>query len=347
MSAEGDVFDVMAGRYSNNGRSNFAVYLKGHAGDALRVDRVGRPAEFVEAPALTVGLAVQPEVIRGLAEKPGFRGRGLLARFLYALPPSLLGHRDTNPPPVPDPVLTEYRQKLLTLMNTPFGEDDGGLPCPHPLTLDVAAQEGFQSFEAWVEPRLAEFGELGRMTDWGGKVAGAVARIAGLLHMADHVGTGAAWDVSIPAATIERAIRVARYLIPHAIAAFAEMGADEIVEKAKAISRWIAHERLESFTKRDAHQSTRSTFKRAADVDAPLAVLVERGFIRKREESATAAAGRPASPVYIVNPRWLLDCRSSMPDGDSEYCEYSEQAPLEKSGNRTRGVQPTVITGVE
>jgi hypothetical protein len=347
MSAEGDVFDVMAGRYSNNGTSNFAVYLKGHAGDALRVDRVGRPAEFVEAPALTVGLAVQPDVIRGLAEKPGFRGRGLLARFLYALPPSMLGHRDTNPPPVPDPVLTEYRQKLLTLLNTPFGEDDGGLRCPHPLTLDVAAQEGFQCFEAWVEPRLAEFGELGRMTDWGGKVAGAVARIAGLLHMADHVGTDAPWDLPIPAATVDRAIRIARYLIPHAIAAFAEMGADEIVERAKAISRWIAHERLESFTKRDAHQSARSTFKRAADVDAPLAVLVERGFVRKRGENASGAAGRHASPMYDVNPRWAKNARPPVLGGHSEYCEDSEKASHENEASGHQSFQSTEIAGLE
>ena len=96
MSPEGDVFDLMAGRYSSNSTTNFAVYLKGHAGGTLRVDRVGRAPEFVRAPALTIGLAVQPEVIRGLAEKPGFRGRGLLGRFLYALPASMLGRRDTD-----------------------------------------------------------------------------------------------------------------------------------------------------------------------------------------------------------------------------------------------------------
>jgi hypothetical protein len=40
MSAEGEVFDLMAGRYSANGAGNFEVYLKGHAGDDLQVDRV-------------------------------------------------------------------------------------------------------------------------------------------------------------------------------------------------------------------------------------------------------------------------------------------------------------------
>ena len=83
MAPEGDVFDLMAGRYSATGMPNFGVYLRGHAGDDLRVDRVSRPAEIVPAPALTVGLAVQPEIIRGLAMRPGFRGRGLLGRFLY------------------------------------------------------------------------------------------------------------------------------------------------------------------------------------------------------------------------------------------------------------------------
>jgi hypothetical protein len=347
MSAEGDVFDVMAGRYSSNSTSNFGVYLKGHAGDTLRVDRVGRAPEFVPAPALTVGLAVQPDVIRGLAKKPGFRGRGLLARFLYALPPSMLGHRDTDPPPVPEPILIEYHQKLLALMNTAFGEDDGGLPCPHPLHLDVAARESFQRFEVWVEPRLSEFGELGRITDWGGKIAGAVARIAGLLHMADHVGIDAPWDVHIPAETVERAVRVARYLIPHAVAAFAEMGADEVVERAKSISRWIAHGNLESFTKRDVHQGARSTFKRAADVDGPLAVLVERGFIRKREENASSGAGRHASPIYDVNPRWAQNDRPPVLGLHSEYCEDSETARRENRENRKESSQPIEIAGLE
>src|SRR5256885_4031328 len=44
----------------------------------LRVDRKGRPAEHVTAPALTLGLAVQPKVLSDIAAMPGFRDRGLL-----------------------------------------------------------------------------------------------------------------------------------------------------------------------------------------------------------------------------------------------------------------------------
>ena len=96
------MFDQMAGRYNQAAGPNLGVYLKGHAGDLLKVDRRGRPPEYVERPCLTIGLAVQPEVLRGLAGRPGFGGRGLLARFLYSLPAEPgrppPGRRPTRPP---------------------------------------------------------------------------------------------------------------------------------------------------------------------------------------------------------------------------------------------------------
>jgi replicative DNA helicase len=77
LSPEGGVFDMMAGRYQS-GVGNLDVYLKGHAGDPIRVDRKAPPrSEFVAAPALTIGVTVQPEVLRACRDRPGFRGRGL------------------------------------------------------------------------------------------------------------------------------------------------------------------------------------------------------------------------------------------------------------------------------
>jgi len=92
------VFDQMAGRYNQTAGPNLGVYLKGHAGDLLKVDRRARPPEYVQRPCLTIGLTVQPEILQGLAGRPGFRGRGLLARFLYSLPASLVGSRQAGAP---------------------------------------------------------------------------------------------------------------------------------------------------------------------------------------------------------------------------------------------------------
>jgi hypothetical protein len=92
LSAEGGIFSTLAGRYSG-GVPSLEVFLKGHAGDLLRVDRKGRPAEHVASPALTLGLALQPEVLTDIARMPGFRGRGLLARILYSVPENTVGRR--------------------------------------------------------------------------------------------------------------------------------------------------------------------------------------------------------------------------------------------------------------
>src|SRR6266700_4577607 len=102
LSPEGGVVGQMAGRYSGARvpGANLGVYLKGHAGDRLRIDRVGRPSEYVARPALTIGLAVQPEVLRTMAEIPELGGLGVLARFLYSLPASRMGARLEDPEPV-------------------------------------------------------------------------------------------------------------------------------------------------------------------------------------------------------------------------------------------------------
>src|SRR5215218_3829848 len=126
LSPEGDVFDQMAGRYNQAAGPNLGVYLKGHAGDLLKVDRRGRPPEYIERPCLTIGLTVQPEVLQGLAGRPGFRGRGLLARFLYSLPESPVGRRQPGAPPVPEPVADRYTVELHALaasLAVPAGDD--------------------------------------------------------------------------------------------------------------------------------------------------------------------------------------------------------------------------------
>jgi replicative DNA helicase len=171
LSPEGDVFDQMAGRYNQAAGPNLGVYFKGHAGDLLKVDRRGRPPEYAERPCLTIGLAVQPEVLRGLAGRSGFGGRGLLARFLYSLPESLVGRRQAGAPPVPQAVADRYAielQALAASLAVPAGDDGPAL-----LALDQAAGELLLAFERDLEPRLAAgTGDLAHLAGWAAKQPG-------------------------------------------------------------------------------------------------------------------------------------------------------------------------------
>ena len=45
---------------------NIDVLLKGHSGDSIRVDRIGRNSESIMNPSLSVLLAVQPNVLSGM-----------------------------------------------------------------------------------------------------------------------------------------------------------------------------------------------------------------------------------------------------------------------------------------
>lgn len=314
MSPEGDLFDLMAGRYSKTGAANLGVFLKGHAGDELRVDRIGRPPEMIPRPALTVALAVQPEVVRGLAALPGFRGRGLLARFLYAVPESLIGTRAVASEPLPDALRTAYAVVVTALLRLPAGLDGDGHPAPVVLGLDAPAAAALLAFEEALEPRLGEFGDLGHVQDWGGKLAGAVARLAGLLHLAERAVAGD-WRAPVGERSVRSAIALADgFLVPHALAAFAEMGADPVVDDAGHVLRWLERERKSKATRREIHQGLRGRFKRVSSLDPALALLVEHGYIREDEPPAPDPAdpnpkplpvkkpGRPASPSYRVNP---------------------------------------------
>lgn len=111
VSAEGGIFDILNGIYTKN--VNIDVFLKGHSGDTIRVDRIGRTSESILHPTLTMLLAVQPEVLNGLMTNGTFRGRGLTARFLYAIPRSSLGDRDFYTTPIAESVKNGFGSILL------------------------------------------------------------------------------------------------------------------------------------------------------------------------------------------------------------------------------------------
>ncbi|MCH7472143.1 DUF3987 domain-containing protein, partial [bacterium] len=183
MSAEGGLFGMMAGRYSGDGRiPNLDVYLKSHVGDTVKIHRIARPDEYVRNPALTIGLTVQFDVLRNLSVHPSFRGRGLLGRFFYSLPHSSLGHRQLNPRTVPEFARQQYQSLIRDVLRMDFQRDDDGKASPWVFTFSPEAQAVLDTFAMQVEASLADGGTFEHLRDWAGKLAGGVARIAGVLH---------------------------------------------------------------------------------------------------------------------------------------------------------------------
>ncbi len=330
MSAEGGIFDIMAGRYSN-GIPNLDVWLKGHSGDQLRVDRKNRPTEVIDRPCITNVLTVQPEVLHALSDKPGFRGRGLIARFLYSMPASTVGRRTIAPPPVPTDVQRTYERNVSALLRTTEALDKQRV-----VNFSPAAHSSLVRFEALNEPRLdAITGALCDVVDWGSKLVGAVARIAGLLHVAQYPES---WLVrAVEEHTVDAAVIVGEYFTSHMVAVADLMRVDKEVEEARRIIKWISARTLRTFSQRDVHHDLQHAFPRAIDLEAPLTILVERGYLRAIERSHRGM-GRPPSQRYAVNP-WLAGTWTTAADPSTlPGAEPTEHTDLQRIPTSVRSV---------
>lgn len=290
VSAEGGIFDIISGLYSRN--VNIDVFLKGHSGDTIQVDRVGRASESIIHPALTMVLAVQPEVLNGLMSNNTFRGRGLTARFLYSMPKSTVGSRSFSTKPIPEGVRAKYQALIETILSSDNEQE--------PISLDDGAREVLEDLFNEIEGRLKR--DLAEISDWAGKFVGAVLRISGILHVMKYP-KDSMFD-AVDRETMEHAVIIGRYFLAHAKAAYSLMGADTVNKDARHLLSFIKRERLAEFSRRDAMRLCRS-FKTADSLQPVLNRLCEYGYIAVKPQEPASGIGRRPSEVYVTNPAVL------------------------------------------
>ncbi len=298
ISAEGGLFDIVGGRYSGN-VPNLDLWLKGHSGDPVKVDRKGRESEYIKRPTLTLGLMIQPSVLTTIAGNRHFSGRGLLARFLYAMPISRVGRRRIAPDPVRAEITNSYSAAVAAL-----AEDlSGWAGDPAVLTLTRDAHEAIKSIEAAVEPTLAGDGELAALADWGAKYVGAVARIAGIIHLAS-LGADKGTKTPVSAVTVLAAHRLGEYYKASAIQAFSVMGTDPVTADAGYLLGRIVSTGADELSVRDMFNAVSRIRFPSTEIMLPaLHKLVDHGFLFPVEmPDQGSRGGRPPSPRFTVNP---------------------------------------------
>ena len=299
LSSEGGVFELLQGRYSN-GIPNLDLVLKAHSGDAERVDRVGRPPVFLQSPRLSIGLSPQPDVLQGLAARPGFRGRGLLGRFLYLLPPSPLGFRTLKSTPVPESIRDAYEAGVHAMLEWEPAIGEDGRSRSHLLHLSGEASAEWLEFARAIEVQMRPGCQFEHFTDWAGKAPGAAARLAGVLHGIKHA-QGAPWDTAITAETMTASLEIMAIFTHHSLAALDMMGADPTIAAARLVWHWIDRNRVAHFPVRDAFNALRGTFPRVQMLRSALGALEERGYVEIIDPPRDGP-GRPSSPIVRVRP---------------------------------------------
>lgn len=202
LSPEAVLFGIIGGRY-NDGAPNVDLLLMAYSGEPVTVDRIGREGVNLRHAKLTIALTVQLIVLQEFLAHPVYRPRGLVARFLFCLPPSLVGTRLDDPDAVPEHLLRNWRDRCERLLAR-AGVDPGEL------TLSPEAYRIYRDFYEETERLMAPGQPLARVEDWANKAAGTAVRIAGLLHLANTYDADPL-PVQIPATTMESAVTLAGY----------------------------------------------------------------------------------------------------------------------------------------
>ena len=291
VSAEGGIFGTMAGRY--NDHTNIDIFLKGYSGEYYSTARIGRQGNTLKHPLITIVLAVQPQVICDIMDNKEFSGRGLLARFLYSIPNSLVGSKKYRTEPVNKALKEEYNNLIKDLLKTNEMDFD------RPIRLSEEADLQSEIYNQQIERRLTD--DLEQIEEWAGKL------IAAIFHIVKY-----GWDaVNVPleAETLAGAIKVGQYYLEHSKAAFDMMGLSDPqdVKDAKyIISRIEQNDKTDktdrTIPKREVLRLCQR-FSTAEEIEPGLQVLVERGYIAIQRGKSGKRGGRPSEQIYI-NPAY-------------------------------------------
>ena len=292
ISAEGGIFDILGGRYAS--KPNLDPWLKGHSGDTIRVDRISRPPEYIPRPALSAILTMQPSVMADILANRTMAGRGLIARFLYAVPTSTIGSRKFASSEIPADISAAYRNLVYRLMDIPRPDE------LTVITLSAEAVEVISEHFAANERYLVAEGQA--IADWAAKYIGAVCRLAGLLLIADNGGA----SLVITGGIMRNAISIGTYFREHAAYAYTLMGDDLSMAKARYVWGCIQKAKISSIKRWELVKACRGALiKDKDDLQPALDVLQDYGYIRIMEPEATNRAGRKSDVIIEVNPRAL------------------------------------------
>ena len=304
MSTEGGLFGNIAGRYSEH--SNMDIYLKGYSGDPMSVNRIGRKGESMSEPLLSVLIYVQPVVIEQVMENKEFTGRGLLARFLYTRPPSLIGKRKYHVNPIP-----EYRKdELCNVVNRLLN-----IPIPVTPTVVECGEEANRLAESYhyeVERELLNT-HSPELRAWVGKLLGNTMRIALTLHCIKHLEESGNHLIDVE--TMKEAIEIGHYFLVETKRVYASCGlADsQEVRDAKYILQKIEATGKTEMKLRDLQQmcKDRVGMEKKEGIISGINYLTKLGFIRVQRVNLPPQnpqnpqkGGRPSDVIY-VNPEYI------------------------------------------
>lgn len=305
------ILAIAKGRYVEGG--DIDLWLAGHAGDYLRVDRSGKdkPSYEIAEACISAAIMTQPDSLQSLGECEALRESGFLARCLYLIPAHNRGSYPVES--VPEDVTRTYGQTIRALVDLPPATFHDASPAPHLVKLAPAA---FASWRAFHDATLREIGEIretkpGNYLQWLSKLPEHVARLVLLFHVTRHVEGACLGEIGME---IEDAIQLAEALKVHARRAFALMGADADTARARKVWTWLNRNRaklrgwrevegltaVEAAKAKDLHRYEVAGVRNSGEAETALLLLTDKGYLQAVEVRQPAI--KPQRLFYLRPP---------------------------------------------
>lgn len=183
---------------------------------------------------LTIHLQGQREVVEEFVNNDKLKSQGLLQRFLFAEPTSMIGtrlHRPRNIRTNSD--YLEYQDKISSLLSAPMQVGPGGHPAFRTIELSDDAYAFWISVHDDIEQRSAPDGELYEFRAYAAKLAEQILRLAAVMsNYDDHEAE------SISLACMENAVELADYYLAQALNILGG-GATPQLKQAEELLIWM------------------------------------------------------------------------------------------------------------
>lgn len=272
-------------------------------GGPISQDRIGRERVHIDVLRATMGLQVQPSVLKHFLDRTGglARGIGFFARFLYAEPETTQGTRFYTDPPAEMPALRAFQARVAALLNMPAEFDDFDQLVTHYVCLEAEAHHCWAMFHNEVEEQLGGDDYLSGIRDVASKAAENAARLACCYHT---FNTATPIPPPIPRATMSDACAVMRWYLEEAVRFGQVADATEEVRNAELVEMWLVR-RLRMNPKADItvnmlrQEGPGALRKLRVKLDAAIELLEDHGRIRTLQPTGTKKRYITVAPQVI------------------------------------------------
>jgi hypothetical protein len=248
---------------------------------------------------------------------------GLIDRFLFCYPKPPPAREETWRVLSPQAAAT-WRQAVQRLLGVPVARGKDGVWRPLAVKLSPEARA---QWEAFTRRHVAEVNADNFPVELAGawsKMRGYCGRLALVLHALDwatgELGEGEApaephaaarreprppsrnsGPVEVaPGGCVERAARLVDYFKAHARKVYSALHSNPTLEGALRILEWLRRRpQVSRFTRSEVFQALRRRYEKVAQLDEPLALLVESGYL------VEVPGGPPRH--WQANPHWQRD----------------------------------------